>query len=106
MKPILDQLTLTWRLLFDKRVPIWAKLAVILPILYVISPFDFLPDVIIGLGQLDDLGIMLAGMKLFETLAPEYVVTEHRTSLQRLNANVTNTSDPNTVNTPKYTVKK
>lgn len=81
IRGVMNQVMLTWRLMLDRRVPFWTKLAVILPILYVISPLDFIPDVILGLGQLDDIGLILAGMRLFETIVPEYIVQEHRQAL-------------------------
>jgi uncharacterized membrane protein YkvA (DUF1232 family) len=85
IRGVLDQVLLTWRLLLDKRVPFWTKMIAIVPIIYVISPIDFIPDVILGLGQLDDLGLILAGMRLFETVVPDYIVQEHRGSLARRN---------------------
>lgn len=80
---LLNQVLLTWRLLLDKRVPWWTKLIAVAPVVYVLSPLDFIPDVILGLGQLDDLGIVIAGMRLFEAVAPDYVVQEHREALGR-----------------------
>jgi uncharacterized membrane protein YkvA (DUF1232 family) len=85
LRGIIDQVQLTFRLLFDQRVPLWAKLVGIAPIIYVISPIDFIPDVILGLGQLDDLGLILAGMRLFETVVPDYIVQEHRQAIGRRN---------------------
>ncbi len=78
---IFDQVLLTWRLMFDKRVPFYAKLAIILPLLYLISPIDILPDFILGLGQLDDIGVILVGMRMFQSLAPADVVAEHQGKL-------------------------
>ncbi len=78
---ILNQVQLTWRLMFDPRVPTWQKAIVIVPIIYVISPFDFIPDFILGLGQLDDIGLILMAMRLFESVVPEDIVQEHRTNL-------------------------
>jgi uncharacterized membrane protein YkvA (DUF1232 family) len=75
---LLNQVQLTWRLMFDPRVPAWQKAIVIIPILYVVSPFDFLPDFILGLGQLDDLTLIFAAMRLFESVVPEYIVQEYR----------------------------
>ncbi len=98
LRGILDQVLLTFRLLFDPRVPFWAKLIGIAPVIYVISPIDFIPDVILGLGQLDDLGIILAGMRLFESVAPDYVVQEHREALGRRNKPL------EVVDTPHYRV--
>lgn len=78
IRAIVDQVWLTWKLLFDKRVPTWMKAVALAPLIYVLSPIDIIPDFIIGLGQLDDLGLVLAGMRLFESMVPEYIVQEHR----------------------------
>jgi uncharacterized membrane protein YkvA (DUF1232 family) len=72
---------LAWRLLWDSRVPFWTKLIPPAVLIYLISPADFLPDVALGLGQLDDLAILLIGTKLFIELAPTDVVREHLAAL-------------------------
>ncbi len=79
LRAVMDQIRLTWRLLRDPRVPMITKLIPFLGLVYVVSPIDIIPDLIIGLGQLDDLGIILAGMRLFEALVPEHIALEHRT---------------------------
>lgn len=86
IRGVIDQVWLTWRLLFDKRVPTWMKVIAVAPLVYVLSPIDLIPDVILGLGQLDDLGIVLAGMRLFEALVPENVVQEHRAFIRERSA--------------------
>ncbi len=78
LRAIVDQIRLTWALLRDPRVPLWAKAIPVLGIIYVLSPLDFIPDVIIGLGQLDDLAIVLGGMRLFASVVPADIVEEHR----------------------------
>ncbi len=78
---ILNQVMLTWRLLFDPRVPAWKKAVALAPLIYVLSPFDFIPDFLLGFGQLDDIGLVLAGMRLFESLVPEDIVREHRSAI-------------------------
>ena len=69
------------RLLRDDRVPLYAKAVVGLSLAYVVLPFDFLPDLIPGLGQLDDLAALAAGVSLFIRLCPPEVVEEHERSL-------------------------
>jgi uncharacterized membrane protein YkvA (DUF1232 family) len=71
------QARLILRLLRDRRVPIWPKLIVPATILYLVSPIDLLADPILGLGQIDDLAVLLIGMKLFVELCPTRVVREH-----------------------------
>jgi len=44
---------------------------------YVVLPTDLLPDFLVGIGQLDDLVVILAGLKLFLNLCPREVVQEH-----------------------------
>jgi uncharacterized membrane protein YkvA (DUF1232 family) len=74
---IIRQFRLAWRLLWDPRVSLWVKIAPFLTVLYIISPVDFIPDVILGLGQLDDLGALLLGLQLFVELTPDAIVWQH-----------------------------
>lgn len=75
---ILRTVRLVWRLLFDSRVPIFPKLIILGAAIYVISPVDLIPDVILGLGQLDDIGVVLLAIPLFIELCPRAIVEEHR----------------------------
>jgi uncharacterized membrane protein YkvA (DUF1232 family) len=77
LRALIDQVRLTWALLRDPRVPIWAKAIPVVGILYVLSPLDFIPDVLPILGQLDDLAIVLGGMRLFASMVPQDIVEEH-----------------------------
>ena len=41
-------------------------------LVYIVSPLDFLPDVIPGVGVVDDFGVLLFGLKtLFTSTAPK-----------------------------------
>ena len=83
---LLDQgvrvrLRLAWRLLRDERV---SALKFVLPAIigfYVLSPVDSIPDLFLGVGQIDDLGVVTAGVlilaRLIPWLAPRDVVGEH-----------------------------
>ncbi len=99
-RAILDQILLTWKLVRDPRVPLWQKAIPFLGLVYVVSPLDIIPDFLIGLGQLDDLGIILGGMRLFEAIAPGYVVDEHRAEIARRNKPL------EVIQTPKYKVSR
>lgn len=82
LKEMVRQLRLTWRLLWDGRVPLWTKVIPPAVLAYVISPIDILPDFPpMGLNQLDDLAVLLLGVRLFIELAPPGVVREHLESL-------------------------
>lgn len=77
-------LRLVWRLLRDPRVPRWSKLIVPAAVVYVLSPIDLLPDLILGLGQVDDLVILFMSVSFFIQACPRYVVEEHRRALGEL----------------------
>ncbi len=72
---------LVWRLLNDARVPVMAKLIIPAVILYVLSPLDLIPDVLLGLGQLDDVAVIFLGVRFFIEMCPPDVVMEHRRAL-------------------------
>jgi uncharacterized membrane protein YkvA (DUF1232 family) len=72
---------LVWRLVQDPRIPIAFKLVPAVTLLYVISPIDLIPDIIPGLGQLDDIAAILLGMNWFVQLCPPAIVAEHRRAL-------------------------
>lgn len=78
---IRDQLRLSWRLLRDERVPAFKFVLPALLALYVGSPIDPIPDFLLGLGQMDDLGVVIGGVLLLARvvpkLAPAHVVDEH-----------------------------
>ena len=85
MSEILRQVSLIWRLWRDRRVPFWLKLIPPAVLVYLLSPLDMLPDPLLGLGQLDDLGVILLGLRAFVALAPNEVVREHLTELNDRN---------------------
>lgn len=72
---------LVWRLMLDPRVPILPKFIVPLVVLYVLSPLDLIPDVLLVVGQLDDIALLFFGTKFFINLCPPDVVMEHRRAL-------------------------
>lgn len=78
---IVRQARLVLRLLKDGRVPLWPKLIIPGIIAYIISPIDLLADPIIGLGEVDDVAVLLIGLKLFVELCPADIVREHLDAL-------------------------
>jgi uncharacterized membrane protein YkvA (DUF1232 family) len=71
------QFRLAWRLFLDQRVPVWTKVIPPVALGYVLFPFDIITDLAPGLGQLDDIAVVLIGLKLFVELSPPDVVREH-----------------------------
>lgn len=78
---VIGQLRLAWRLLRDPRVGGLKYLVPALLVVYVASPVDPIPDFLIGLGQIDDVGVVVAGLlacaNLIPRFAPRNVVEEH-----------------------------
>jgi len=74
---IVKNARLVWRLLLDPGVPASLKMIPPATLLYLLFPFDFLPDLALGLGQLDDIAIILLGLKLFVELCPQDIVRHH-----------------------------
>ena len=81
LQDVARQARLAWRLFWDQRVPLWTKLIPPVALAYILSPVDIIPDVALGLGQLDDAAVLLIGIKLFIELAPPEVVREHLLTL-------------------------
>jgi uncharacterized membrane protein YkvA (DUF1232 family) len=74
---IIKNIKLIWRLLNDRRVSPWLKMIVPGTLLYLLFPVDIIPDVMPGLGQLDDIAVILLGLKLFVEMCPDKVVRQH-----------------------------
>lgn len=76
------QVRLVWLLFTDKRVSLWIKSVLPLSLLYFIWPIDFIPDVVLGFGQLDDIGVILLGMALFVKLCPPELVNYYLNQIE------------------------
>ncbi len=68
---------LFWGLFRDQRVSVWAKSILVLALVYVIAPMDFIPDFTPILGEMDDLALVLLACRAFLSLCPDEVVNEH-----------------------------
>jgi uncharacterized membrane protein YkvA (DUF1232 family) len=81
-----DNVRLSWRLARDPRVAPILKLVVpIVVLLYVVSPIDLIPDFLLGLGQMDDLGVLgvalMLAVRLLPRIAPAEILDEHLSAL-------------------------
>src|SRR3974377_2496145 len=73
---------IAWRLLWDNQVPFSATRVPLLTILYILAPIDLIPDFIVGLGQIDDLAILILGVQLFIAVSPKDVVERIRAEIE------------------------
>lgn len=83
LRTLVSQARLAWRLVREPAVPLILKTIPFLGIVYVVSPLDFVPDIIPVLGQLDDLGIVLVALEAFLRLCPAAAAGFHRAAIAR-----------------------
>ena len=94
---LVKQGRLAWRLLRDGRVPGWVKMVPFAALLYFLSPIDLIPDMALpGLGEIDDLVILLLALKMFVDLSPASIVREHLDDLFGTQRNAPQPAEPST----------
>lgn len=76
-KTIKRQVVLMARLMRDNRVPIWMRLIPIVGMVYLISPIELLPDVMLPFGFLDDFVVIVICLTLFMAIVPKPIVDDH-----------------------------
>ena len=81
VRTLLSDAHLVLRLLREPTVPLYLKAVPLAALAYVLSPLDVLPDVIPIVGQLDDLGVVILGLKVFLRLCPADAVAFHRDAI-------------------------
>lgn len=101
---IVKNIRLAWRLFWDSRVPFWQKLVPPATLLYVLSPFDIIPDALVGLGQLDDFSVILLGIWAFIQICPQNIVQEHLEQI-RVQMNPWRTAGDETISAPEREVE-
>jgi uncharacterized membrane protein YkvA (DUF1232 family) len=74
---------LVWGLARDPRTPIGLKLLLGAAITYVVTPVDFIPDVVPLVGAADDLTVLLLVLDLFISNAPAEVRDDHLARARR-----------------------
>ncbi len=80
---LLRAIRLAWRLMFDRRVPVFPKAIMVAALVYVISPVGLGLDLIPIVGELDDIAALLLGIALFIALCPRDIVEEHRRVIEQ-----------------------
>jgi uncharacterized membrane protein YkvA (DUF1232 family) len=65
-------------LMKDRRVPAVAKAVFFLCVAYVVWPVDLIPDLLVPvIGSLDDVAVLLAGLRYLLYRTPPHVLQEH-----------------------------
>ena len=82
---LINSFRLAWRLIRDGRVPGLIKIIPLIVLVYILSPIDILPDFVLGLGQLDDLTLLILGVQVFILISPRSIVQQHRDDINGVN---------------------
>ncbi len=66
------------RLVRDGRVSFWLKIIPVAGLIYLVSPIDLIPDIVLPVvGELDDAAVLWLTNALFLELCPPEIVREH-----------------------------
>ena len=68
---------LVYRLMLDRRVPLRVKMILPAALVYLISPFDVIHDIVPILGRIDDVLVLILSLAFFLGTAPREIVMEH-----------------------------
>lgn len=68
---------LCWRLLADDRVGLLPKGLLVGAVVYVVVPFDLIPDFVLPFGEMDDVTVLIAAVHYFLSWCPPHVLDEH-----------------------------
>ena len=74
---------LAWRLFRDPRTPLRAKLILVATVLFVVSPINWLPNMIPFVGEIEDVALLSLGIELFFKAVPDWLRAEHESRLGR-----------------------
>jgi len=78
IKKILTECMVLLFVLFDRRVPWYAKIVVLMPLGYIASPLDLIPDGLLFFGQIDDLIVVRYSYLLLKKLVAPDVLEDCR----------------------------
>ena len=75
---------LYFRLLLDPRVKLGIKIIPLFGLLYIISPYDIMPDFMVpAFGWVDDIVVFYFCMRIFGRLVPREIIDEHIRAIER-----------------------
>lgn len=80
---LLKEVWMALRFMLDPAVPISEKAWIIISLLYFISPVDFIPDPIFGIGILDDFVVILLMLFVMAGKLKKYAESKKNVSAQR-----------------------
>lgn len=83
--PFIGEVVAAYYAMLDPTTPTSARLTLIAALAYFVAPFDFVPDIILGIGFLDDASVLAAAIAAVSGSIKE----EHREAARRALADKT-----------------
>jgi len=77
--PFMEEVVAAYYAMLDPQTPMRARLTVIGALAYFVTPFDMVPDIILGIGFLDDASVLAAALAAVSSSIRE----EHREAARR-----------------------
>lgn len=77
--PFIEEVVAAYYAMLDPKTPHRARLTLIAALAYFVSPFDLVPDFLLGLGFLDDASVLAAAIAAVSSSIKE----EHREAARR-----------------------
>lgn len=74
---------LVYKLMTDSRIPKRLKLIPLFTFLYLILPYDIMPDMFPIFGGLDDVIMIVMGLFAFLLMVPKHIVSEYTSNTKR-----------------------
>jgi uncharacterized membrane protein YkvA (DUF1232 family) len=81
LRTLFSHVRVSLRLIREPRVPLLLKTLPVLAAAYVVSPLDFVPDVLPVIGQIDDLTVIFVALQAFLRVCPTGAVGYHRAAV-------------------------
>ena len=66
------RISLIFKFIFDKSIPLREKLWVILPVIYILSPIDLIPFPVLGFSIIDDLVVFVFLLTIINSKIQKY----------------------------------
>jgi uncharacterized membrane protein YkvA (DUF1232 family) len=72
--PFIEEVVAAYYAMLDRETPLPARLTLVAALAYFVTPFDFVPDFILGIGFIDDASVLMAAL----TAVRGSIKEEHR----------------------------
>jgi len=77
--PFIEEVVAAYYAMLDHETPLPARLTLVAALAYFVTPFDFIPDFILGVGFIDDASVLMAAL----TAVRGSIKEEHRVAARR-----------------------